>query len=112
MRAIIKIILNTLAVVVAAYILPGISVRNLLTALIVAVVLAVVNAVLRPLLVLLTLPVTILTFGLFIFVINALLVLLTAWLVPGFTVDGFWWALLFSLVTSLVGAVLHGFTRT
>ncbi len=111
MRILVKVFINTLAVIVAAYILPGVSVQNLVVALIVAVVLSVVNAVLRPILIVLTFPVTILTLGLFLFVINALMVLLVAWLVPGFTVDGFWWALLFSLVISLVGAVLHGFTR-
>jgi len=108
MRILIKILLNTLAVVVAAYILPGVGVDGFLTAVVVAVVLAVVNAVVRPILILLTLPATILTLGLFILVINALMVMLVAWLVPGFVVVSFWWALLFSLVVSVVSFVLYG----
>lgn len=77
------------------------------TAIVVAIVLGIVNALLKPLLILLTLPVTILTLGLFLFVINAALVLLVAKLVPGFEVRGFWWAMLFSLVVSIIGAFLH-----
>ncbi len=76
-------------------------------ALVLAVVLALINLFVRPLLVFLTLPLTLLTFGLFLFVINAALILLAARIVPGFAVDGFWWALLYSAVLSLVGAVLH-----
>ena len=109
MRIFIKILLNTLAVIVAAYILPGVAVYGLLTAIVVAILLAAVNAVVRPILILLTLPATILTLGLFIFVINALMVMLVAWLVPGFAVLNFWWALLFSLVVSVVSFVLYGF---
>jgi len=108
MRLLLKLLINTLAVVVASRLLPGVAVDSLLTAVIVAIVLAGVNAVVKPVLVLLTLPATILSLGLFLFVINAAMVLLTAWLVPGFAVAGFWWALLFSLVVSLIGSVLHG----
>ncbi|MDD5251479.1 MAG: phage holin family protein [Patescibacteria group bacterium] len=107
MRLILKLILNTIAVLVAAYILPGIMVDGPLTALIVAVVLGVVNVVVKPIVIVLTLPATILTLGLFLFVINALMVMLVDWLIPGFAVAGFWWALLFSLVVSLVGSVLN-----
>jgi len=108
MRLLLRITLNTLAVVVAARILPGVHVDGLLTALIVAVVLGVINAVVKPVLVFLTLPATILTLGLFLLVINAAMVELVSWLVPGFTVAGFWWALGFSLIVSLVGSVLGG----
>lgn len=107
MRILIKIVLNTLAVVVAAYVLPGVMVDSALTALVVAVVLGVINAVLRPVLVVLTFPITVVTLGLFLFVINACMILLVDRLVPGFAVDGFWWALLFSLVVSLVGSFLN-----
>lgn len=82
-------------------------VSDWLAALIAAIVLGVANAFIRPLLVLLTLPVTILTLGLFIFVINALIVMLVDYLVPGFEVAGFWWALLFSFVVSLVSWFLY-----
>jgi len=106
MRLIINLILNTLAVAVAAYVLPGVFVESAVAALVVAILLGVVNVVVKPLLVLLTLPITVVTLGLFLFVINALMILLVDWLVPGFQVDGFWWALLFSLVVSLVGSFL------
>jgi putative membrane protein len=106
MRLIFRLLIASLAVAVAAYVLPGIRVAGPLDAVAVAIVLGVVNAFLRPVLVFLTFPVTILTLGLFLFVINAILVLLVARLVPGFVVDGFWWALLFSLTVSLVGSFL------
>lgn len=101
-------LITTVAVLAAALILPGVAVTGFGAALIAALVLGLVNVFLRPLLVLLTLPITILTFGLFVFVINALLVLLVSSLVPGFDVAGFWWALLFSLIVSLVTSVLYG----
>lgn len=97
----------TLAVLIAAYLLPGVSIRSAGAAVAAALVLGLVNAIFRPLLIVLTLPLTILTLGLFIFVINALLVLLASSLVPGFEVCSFWWALLFSLVFSLVSFMLH-----
>lgn len=107
MRFFLNLLIGGLAVFVSAYILPGVRVDSFLTALIVAVVLGAANAFIKPLLVFLTLPVTVLTLGLFIFVINALLVLLVARLVPGFVVDSFWTALLFSLVLSAISWFLH-----
>lgn len=107
MRLLLHILISTLSVMIAAYVLPGIAVAGFMTAMIVAIVLGVVNALVKPILVLLTLPVTVLTLGLFLFVINALMVLLVAWIVPGFKVQGFWWALAFSLVVSVVGSFLH-----
>src|SRR5260221_14549081 len=102
MKIILKLLAGALAVFAAAYVLPGVHVKDFVAALMVALALGIVNAVLRPILVILTLPVTILTLGLFIFIINAALVLLVAAVVPGFTVDGFGWALLFSIVVSVV----------
>lgn len=107
LRAFIKLILNILAVGVAAYVIPAVRVEDFVALVVAAVVLAVANAVVKPILVILTFPVTLVTLGLFLFVINALMVLLAARLVPGFEVDGFWWALLFSLVVSLVSSVLY-----
>ncbi len=107
MRWLIHWVINTIAVVVAAYVLPGVTIANFWTAFVVAVVLGIANMILKPILILLTLPVTLLTLGLFVFVINAILVLLVSSLVPGFTVASFWWALAFSLVLSLVNSVLH-----
>jgi putative membrane protein len=100
-------LVTTLAVLVVAYLLPGVAVRSFVAALFTALVLGLVNAILRPILVILTLPLTLVTLGLFIFVINALLVLLTSAIVPGFEIRSFWWALLFSLLFSVVSFVLH-----
>lgn len=106
MKLIIRILLSTIAVLVADLLLSGVHAVDLKTGLLVAIVLGVLNAVVKPLFVLLTLPVTVLTLGLFILVINAVMVLLAARIVPGFTVDGFWWALAFSVVMSLVQSLL------
>jgi len=100
-------LITTVAILISAYLLPGVAVRSFGAALVTALVLGLINAFVRPILVILTLPLTVLTLGLFIFVLNALLVLLTSAIVPGFSVQSFWWALLFSLVFSLVSFVLH-----
>ena len=107
MQILINIVLSGIGVFLASYILPGVRVSDFGTALIVALFLAIVNAVLKPILVFLTLPVTILTLGLFTFVINALLVLLVARFVDGFGVEGFLWALIFSFVLSFITSVLN-----
>lgn len=107
MNLLASLIIRTGIVGLAAYLLPGVGVDSLLTALVVAVVLGVLNMFIKPILVLLTLPVTILTLGLFMLVINALLILLASKIVPGFTVDGFWWAVLFSLVISIVSSFVQ-----
>ena len=106
MKALIKLILGAIAVFATSYILPGMHVKDFWTAVIVALVLAIVNVLIRPILVLLTFPVTIVTLGLFLFVINSLMVLLVARIVPGFVVDGFWWAMLASVVISIVNGFL------
>jgi len=102
MNILVNWLISTLVIIIASYLLPGVHVENFWTALVVAVVLGILNLFLKPLLILLTLPVTIVTFGLFLLVINALLILLTGSIVPGFTVDGFWWALLFSVLLSII----------
>ena len=107
MQILIHWLIATLAVAVTAYVLPGVSVSGFITAAVVALILGLINAFIRPLLIILTLPINILTLGLFTFVINAFLVMLTGWIVPGFSVNGFWWALLFSVVLSLVMMVLY-----
>jgi putative membrane protein len=104
---IINWIITTAAILIAAYFLPGVAIRGLGAAIVTAAVLGLINAIIRPVLLVLTFPLTIVTLGLFIFVLNALLVLLTSAVVPGFTVRSFWWALLFSLLFSLVSYVLH-----
>lgn len=111
MNILISWVVSALAILVAAYILPGVQVQSLVTALVLAVVLGVINAFLKPLLVILTLPLNILTLGLFILVINAVLIMLAGAIVPGFTVVNFWWALLFGLVLSLINSFLNKFSR-
>jgi putative membrane protein len=105
------ILINGIAVYVAAYILPGVSINSAWTALIVGLVLGVVNAFIKPILVFLTLPITLITLGLFILVINGLLVLGTSLLVPGFVVENIWWAILFSIVISLISSFLQNVTN-
>jgi putative membrane protein len=108
MRFLARLILNAIAIVCAAYVLPGLHVSGPLAALIAGVILGFVNAIVRPVLLLLTLPLTLVTLGLFIFVVNAICLALTAWVVPGFSVDGFWWALGGALVVSIVSWLLNG----
>jgi len=99
-------IISTIAILIATYLIPGVSV-TLVGAIILAVVLGVINAFIRPVILILTLPLNILTLGLFSFVINALLVLLASKIVTGFTVKGFWWAMLFSIVVSLINSLFN-----
>lgn len=106
MNIILRIILGALAVIVAAYILPGVFVDNPFTAIVVAIVLSLLNAFIKPLLIVLTLPVNILTLGLFTVVINAALVMLASAITPGFVVDSFVWALLFSIFLALINGIL------
>lgn len=105
---IIRLILSALAVFICATVLPGAHVDGFLIAIVVAGVLAILNVLVKPILVILTIPITFLTLGLFLLVINTILILLVDWLVPGFTVDGFWWALIFSILLSLVNAIFSG----
>jgi putative membrane protein len=107
MGVLINLILITIAVAITSYITPGISLQGWFPALATAVVLGVLNAFLKPVLVVLTLPISIMTLGLFLLVINALIVLLAAKIVPGFKVDGFYSALLFSIVLSIVSYVIN-----
>jgi len=107
----VRLIISTLAVLVTGLVLPGVHADDIVTGLLVAVVLGLLNTFLRPLLILLTLPVSVLTLGLFLLVINAGMVLLAARIVPGFVVEGFWWALLFSIILSVVQGFLQGLDR-
>src|SRR5438477_6998922 len=106
MRFLVRLLLNGVAIVLAAYVLPGLHVDGPVPALVAGIILGFVNAIVRPVLFLLTLPLTLLTLGLFIFVLNAICFALTAWLVPGFSVDGFRWALIGALVVSIVSWIL------
>jgi putative membrane protein len=107
----VRLFLTALAVMLTSYILPGVHVENFLSALILSLLLALLNVTLKPLLVIITIPVTVFTLGLFLLIINALIILLADWIMPGFIVDGFWWALLFSLVLSLLTSILRSLAR-
>ena len=108
MRFLVRLVLNGLAIIIAAWLLPGIHITSPLSALLAGVILGFVNAIVRPVLFFLTLPLTLLTLGLFIFVLNAICFALTAWLVPGFSVDGFFSALVGALLVSVVSWILNG----
>lgn len=107
-NTLIRLILSAIAVLICAYILPGAQVDGFWTAIVVAGVLALVNILFKPILVILTIPITLLTLGLFLLVINTLMIMLVSALIPGFTVDGFWWAFLFSIVLSLINSLFGG----
>ncbi len=102
-----KILVCAVNVFILAYILPGIEIIDMLTALIVAVVLSFLDAVVKPLLILFTLPATIITLGLFIFIINACIILIDDHFVGGFKVDSFWHAMLFSILLSFFNSFIH-----
>ncbi|KAB7732116.1 phage holin family protein [Rudanella paleaurantiibacter] len=102
MGLIIRILISAVAVYIASQFIPGITVNGFGAAIIVAIVLGLLNAFLKPILVLLTIPITILTLGLFYLVINVIMVYLADSLVAGFDVSGFFAALLFSIVVSIV----------
>lgn len=105
MNLIVRFLLNGVAVLATAYLLPGANVDTFWTALIVALVLAIVNIFIKPVLIVLTIPITLVTLGLFLLVINALMIMLTDYFVSGFMVKNFWWALLFSLILSLINSL-------
>lgn len=100
------LVINTISIFAVSYILSGVSVDSLLTALVIAVVLAILNVTLKPLLIILTIPLTIVTLGLFLLVVNVLVLFAADALIDGFQIASFWWALLFSLLVSMVNSVL------
>lgn len=107
MSLLVKWLLMTISVGIAAYLIPGISVSGFFSAFLVALFLGIVNTLIRPFLIVITLPINILTIGLFTFVINAVLVMLASKVVHGFEVRGFWWAMLFSIVLSIIHYILN-----
>jgi putative membrane protein len=111
MNFIIRLLLNGLAIVLTAYLLPGVEVDAYGTAIIVALVLSIANVVVKPILIILTIPITVVTLGLFLLVINAVIILLADYLVDGFSVGGFWWALLFSLIMSVFNSITDDLTK-
>ena len=109
MKIFINWVIYAAAIMVTAYVLPGVMVEGIVAALVLAVVLGAINVFIKPVVVILTLPINILTLGLFTFVINALLIMLAAMIVPGFGVASFWWAMLFAIVLSVVSWVFSKF---
>jgi len=107
MKFVMRIIVTSIVAFGLSYVLSGISIDTFWTAIVVAIVLAILNAIVKPVLILFTLPITLVTLGLFLFVINALIILLAEHLITGFRVDGFWWALLFSLLLSFVTSLMY-----
>ena len=111
MNLVVRFLLSGVAVMLTAYLLPGVHVQDYWAALLVALLISVSNAVVRPVLVLFTIHITILTLGLFLLVINALIILMVDYFVQGFNVDGFWWALAFSLILSVFNSLFSDITR-
>lgn len=109
MKFIIKVLITAVNAFALAYVLPGIEIKDFLTAILVAFVLALLDAVVKPILILFTLPATIFTLGLFLFVINACIILIDAYFVGGFEIafPKFWYALLFSICLSLINSFVH-----
>jgi len=107
MNFLLRIVITAVVAFALSAVLPGIHIHSFWTAIVLSLVLAVLNFFLKPILIILTLPITILTLGLFLFVINALIVYFASDLVPGFQVNGFGWALLFSLLLSLLTSMLY-----
>ena len=111
MNFILKLFFTWIAVMIAAYLLPGIHIHDTMTALIVTLVWSLLDAVVKPLLIILTIPITIITIGIFLIFINAIIVLIDAHFVHGFSVDSIWWALLFSFVVSIIVSMFQRFDK-
>ncbi len=111
MKLIIKLLLNALAVIILSKVLSGVYVDNYTTAIIVAVVLSILNLLVKPVLVILTLPITIVTLGLFLLIINAFIILLADKLIDGFSVSSIWIAVLFSILLSVLQSILHSLLK-
>jgi putative membrane protein len=111
MNFIIRLFLSALAVIITSYLLPGVHVADFVDALIVAALLALFNATLKPILIILTIPITVITLGLFLLIINAFLIVLADYVITGFVVDSFIWALAFSLILSLIMSIFNGLAK-
>ena len=102
-------LLSAVAVLISAYIRPGVSVVSFWSALWVALILSLLNVTVKPLLILFTIPITLVTLGLFLLVINSVIILLADYFIEGFQVDGFWWAFLLSVVLSILNSLFSEF---
>jgi len=109
MKWLTSILLSAVAVLIAAYILPGVDIADFWSALWVAIALAILNVTLKPLLIIFTIPITFVTLGLFLLVINSIIILMADYFIDGFEVDGFWWALILSVVLSVINSLFSEF---
>lgn len=100
-------LISVLAVYVAAWLLPGVHLNGFWSSVGLTIVLSLLNVLVKPLLVLFTIPVTLLTLGLFLLVIDAIIVLLASKLLSGFSIDNFWWAILYSIILSMVSSIFN-----
>ncbi len=107
MKTILRILLTAVAVIILSYVLPGVGVASYWSAVIVAVVLALLRILIKPILVILTFPITIVTLGLFLLVINGIVILMADYFIDGFSVNNIWWAIIFSLLLSFLQSVLY-----
>ena len=111
-----RLLISSVAVTIATYLLPGIAITGssldaFITAFIVAVIISLLNVTVKPILIILTIPITVVTLGLFLLVINALVIMIAESIVRGFIVDSFWWALIFSLLLSVINSLLTDLNR-
>ena len=111
MGFLVRILSSTLAILLLTRILPGVTIDSVTTAIVLSVVLSILNFFIKPLLILLTLPITILTLGFFLLVINAAIILMASSLVDGFHVNGFWYAMLFSIALAIVTSIIEGLSK-
>ena len=111
MKLIIKLLLNAVAVVILSKVLKGVNVDSYTTAIIVAIVLSLLNLIVKPILVILTFPITVITLGLFLLVINAIIIMVADHLISGFSVSSIWIAILFSILLSILQSILHSLLK-
>lgn len=108
---VLKLLISGIAVMLTQWLLPGVQVNGFFNALLIAIVLGFLNTFLKPVLILLTIPFTVITLGLFLLVINAVIIMLAGKLIDGFEIDGFWWALLFSIILSITTSILEALNK-
>lgn len=112
MKTILRILLTAVAVLLLAYLLPGVSVASFGAAIIVAIVLALLRLIVKPILVVLTFPITVITLGLFLLVINAIIIMMADYFIDGFAVRNIWWAIAFSVLLSFLQSVLFSILKS
>lgn len=107
MKFLVNLVISALSIIITGYLLEGVYVESFLIAIVIAGLLALLNATVRPLLVILTIPITVFTLGIFLLFINAFIVLIADFVISDFTVENYWWALAFSLIVSLLNSIFQ-----